>query len=473
MITIRTGGNGAYKSAYAAYFTILPALESGRVVITNFEGMQPLNVIEERLGKKFPSTAKLIRIFSRDEDGIKLWQHFFCWCPLNALIVIDECQDIFSKNIGFEMKKIKGAPLADFLHLLPKDYENFFNSRYVPVNLDDLKECEVDDRGVAEFDDNGRIIYPLSFNEGFMRHRKYTWDIELLSPDWTQIDSSIKACAEQAFFHKNRDGFMFAKRKPYVYKHDVSVSKPKLPSKKDPNLLTIKIPIEAHLLYKSTGTGIVTKSGGMNVLYKNPMVWFYFLLAIFCVGYFIHGASSFFYNDDSKDSENETKTEIVLPSESIEYKDIQNPTVDNDLSSGRDSDSLSRQAGHAYVPITQVLYFNGLVDAYLTGVHKKLINNFEGSGRFKVETSVLIDVHTINGVYSVNENYLSAVGVEFNILDDCLIELSNESVGLKSIVTCGALGTTLSGDISSDDVPGQKDLAFERSDTMKSNSLFL
>lgn len=83
-ISIRTGGNGSYKSAYTAWFVILPALKAGRVVVTNFEGMQPLEEIEERLNIKFPSSARLIRIFSRSEIGIELWQHFF-------LLVSSQC----------------------------------------------------------------------------------------------------------------------------------------------------------------------------------------------------------------------------------------------------------------------------------------------------------------------------------------------------------------------------------------------
>ncbi|MBF4318384.1 toxin, partial [Vibrio anguillarum] len=101
-----------------------------------------------------------------------------------------ECQDIFSKNIGFRMDKVFYRPLAEFLPNLPKDYESFFYSRYTPADMSQLDAAEVDDRGQAEYDDQGRIIYPFSFNEGFMRHRKYNWDIELLSPDWGQIDTA-------------------------------------------------------------------------------------------------------------------------------------------------------------------------------------------------------------------------------------------------------------------------------------------
>ncbi|HFG1844831.1 TPA: zonular occludens toxin domain-containing protein, partial [Vibrio cholerae] len=69
-IFIRTGANGSYKSAYVAYFVIYEALKAGRVVVTNLEGMQPLDEIERRFDMQFPSTARLIRIFSRDKNGI-------------------------------------------------------------------------------------------------------------------------------------------------------------------------------------------------------------------------------------------------------------------------------------------------------------------------------------------------------------------------------------------------------------------
>ncbi|MDT9693808.1 zonular occludens toxin domain-containing protein, partial [Streptomyces sp. P9(2023)] len=63
-ITIRTGANGSYKSSYVAYYVILEALKAGRVVVTNLEGMEPLDIIQERLDIEFPTTTRLIRIFS-------------------------------------------------------------------------------------------------------------------------------------------------------------------------------------------------------------------------------------------------------------------------------------------------------------------------------------------------------------------------------------------------------------------------
>lgn len=36
-VYFRHGSNGAYKTAYAVWFEILPALRQGRIVVTNIE----------------------------------------------------------------------------------------------------------------------------------------------------------------------------------------------------------------------------------------------------------------------------------------------------------------------------------------------------------------------------------------------------------------------------------------------------
>lgn len=435
MITIRTGGNGSYKSAYTAWFEILPALKAGRVVVTNFEGMEPLEVIEERLGIKFPSSARLIRIFSRSEKGIFLWQHFFCWCPLNSLIVIDECQDIFSKNIGFDGRKIKYRPLEEFLPLLPDWYKEFFDSRHIPVDMSQLKESEIDDLGQAEYDESGRIIYPLTYNEGFMRHRKYNWDINLLSPDWLQIDSSIKACAEQAFFHKNRDKLSLYKRKPYIYQHSVQTSKPTIPKGKDPNLFSEKIPLEAHLLYKSTGTGVATKSGGVNTLFKSPRIIAFMAVGVLAIGYFIYGAMDLVFKDESS-------TATVEPQASVVSKDLQStvqtensPQGSNSVSGSGSSNPVPEQNSLVFVPVTDVLYFDGLEKAYLSGFHRKIDTRMVNGKELRTNHfDVVINAYTTDGLYSLNSRYLDAVDVTFELLDECLAVL--KAGELKTLITC-------------------------------------
>ncbi|MEZ8366557.1 zonular occludens toxin domain-containing protein [Vibrio cyclitrophicus] len=432
-ITIRTGANGSYKSAYTAYFSIYQALKAGRTVVTNMEGMQPLAVIEERFNIQFPSTAKLFRISSRDESGVHLWTHFFCWCPIGALIVIDECQDIFSKNVGFDIRKVKYKPLSDFITqsprdgLLPKDYERFFNSRYTPANMDELQDSEIDDRGIAEYDSEGRIIYPHSFNEGFMRHRKYDWDIELLSPDWKQIDSGIKACANQNFFHKGRDQFFWTKRNPYILKHDKSVSTPVIPKKKDVNLTNQKIPLDSFLLYKSTGTGSAKQQLAMNTLFRSPKAILVFLLSIFCLGYIIYDLSNrYFETTETVEEAGQATPAAAVPEQdeilaSKSSETTRNVRSSGDSSKGTNKDSLS------HVPIAEVLPFEGIKKAFVTGVNFSIKNG-------SIERQVSIEVEALDGFYSVNENFLKAYDITYDRIDDCLLKLNRGQ--LSKLITC-------------------------------------
>lgn len=430
-ITIRTGANGAYKSSYVAYFVILEALKAGRVVVTNIEGMEPLDEIERRLDLQFPSTTRLIRIFSRDKNGIDLWQHFFCWCPLGALIVIDECQDIFSKNIGFRMEKVTARPLSDFLDNLPSDYENFFNSRHVPVDMTKLKPSEIDDRGQAEYDENGRIIYPFTFNEGFMRHRKYNWDIELLSPDWGQIDTAIRACAEQCFFHKANDGMFWAKRKPYVYKHPKNTSTPVIPKGKDPNVMTVKIPLDAFLLYKSTATGVARHSGAVNVLYKNPKFIGALVVGIGCMGYFFYGLSGLVFGSSEEvanPSTSKTQSNVSASADGSGQTGSKGSGVlpnggNRNPSNGGARDSVSLAANRLEL-MRQMLGLYEIQSLYYTGHTTQ-----STSTGFKF--MVTLEAKTPDGVYRFDDTFLRANEIKFVHYDDCLLKLTKEAVDLN------------------------------------------
>ena len=442
-ITIRTGANGSYKSAYTAYFRIYQALKAGRVVVTNMEGMQPLEEIEKLMDIQFPTTAKLFRITSRDKAGVHLWTHFFCWCPLGALIVIDECQDIYSKNIGFDMRKVTYKPIEDFITqdtgkdgLLPTDYLDFFYSRYVPADMSALEASETDDRGIAEYDEQGRIIYPHTFNEGFMRHRKYNWDIELLSPDWKQIDSGIKACGEQNFYHKGRDQFFWAVRKPFIWKHDKSVSTPVIPKTKDVNLTTQKIPLDAFLLYKSTSTGVAKRAGAMNTLFRNPKVIGVFLLFILCMGWAINEISNRI-----------TDTRETAPQAGTSQLDSASPNqADKLVKTGAQGSGLLRDGGtsgqvdnNGRIPsvyIGDVLPLEGIQKAFVTGVNHAV--KIRANQRH-FEHYISVEAVATDGVYSLNQEFFKAYDITYQVINECLLKLTRGNV--SKTITCKPLET--------------------------------
>lgn len=433
-ITIRTGANGSYKSAYTAYFVIYEALKAGRVVVTNLEGMQPLKVIEERMDVTFPSTSKLIRVTSRDAAGINLWTHFFCWCPVGALIVIDECQDIYSKNIGFDMKKVTYKPLEDFITkdsgkdgLLPENYLDFFYSRYVPADMAALKESETDDRGIAEYDSQGRIIYPHTFNEGFMRHRKYNWDIELLSPDWKQIDTGIKACAEQCFFHRQRDQFFWAKRKPFIWKHDKSIATTAIPKTRDVNLTTKKIPLDSFLLYKSTSTGLAKEAGAMNTLFRNPKVIAVFFVLLACIGYGIYGISNKFTDTDEASTQQEEAQSQSPATEQSQASSETSPEDTGVLSDGGVSSQASVEGAPVPNHLGEILPLDGITKAYITGINTKVTST-------SLIDYISIEATALDGIYYLNENFLAAYDVTYQVIDECLMKLSRGNK--HKLITC-------------------------------------
>ena len=81
------GAPGSYKSASTLWFEMLPALREGRLVITNIEGLKPLETIEGILCEKFPPTAKLWRISTQNPIGLSLIRRFWCWALKNPLMI--------------------------------------------------------------------------------------------------------------------------------------------------------------------------------------------------------------------------------------------------------------------------------------------------------------------------------------------------------------------------------------------------
>ena len=299
-VSFRHGSNGSYKSAYAVWFEVVPALRAGRLVVTNIEGLKSLQGIEESLGEKFPTTARLIRIFSRSEEGVQLWQNWYCWMPLGAFVVIDESQDLFSADVGFKREKSQYQPVETFLKWLPPDFSELFYSRWVPVPEDQRgDDGEEDDTGRTQYDEHGRLAYPYNFYGAFMRHRKYQWDVIMLTPDWTSIPSWLKGCAQEAYSHRSTDTF-FRKRKPRIYNHKPTSSKSDPTTKADfASCTSKKIPIDVFALYKSTGTGGFNESKSDLTILKSPKFVLAILIAAVSGSYFVWSMFDVFGSHDN------------------------------------------------------------------------------------------------------------------------------------------------------------------------------
>ncbi|EOW3713771.1 zonular occludens toxin domain-containing protein, partial [Vibrio fluvialis] len=268
-------------------------------------------------------------------------------------------------------------------------------------------------------------------NEGFMRHRKYNWDIELLSPDWGQIDTAIRACAEQCFFHKGNDGMFWARRKPLIYKHAKNTTTPVIPKGKDPNVMSVKIPLDAFLLYKSTATGKAQQSGAVNVLYKNPKFLAAFAAGVGCIGYFLYGLSGLVLGT-SEEVPNaptaHTPSQVSESAKGTGQKGAEGAGVLPARGTGNSPDGSALDsvslASNRLELMRQMLGLYEIQSLYYTGHTTQ-----STSKGFKF--MVTLEAKTPDGVYRFDDTFLKANHIRYVHYDDCLLKLTKEAVDLN------------------------------------------
>ncbi|EDL67033.1 zonular occludens toxin domain-containing protein [Vibrio campbellii] len=420
--SFRYGHGGSYKSACAVWFDLLPALREGRICITNIHGMQPLEVIEQRLGEKFPDSARLIRISSRNPEGFELWKYFFCWAPIGAFILIDECQQIYSTNAGFKMANIHKRPFTDFEPHLPEGFAELFQSRWLTVDTSSLDNGEIDDCQRTRFDEQGRIIYPENFNNAFMEHRHYNWDIVLLTPDFAQIPKELKGVAELAKQHKGKDGIFFSNRKPRILEHDPTrtVTKPS----KDDVVYNLKVPLDVHLLYASTVTGQITKAGLGKNIFLNPKFLAAMALMVLSFGYVIYALIGLFSDPETAASQgtqpHQTSQQSSVSSSQSKSSPGQTSSDNSVVGSGRSGCTGTGCGNGTYHDI-------GTVPAWFPVANSESIY-VSAVERWHKPSSIHVSVHfevvTPRGVTYLDDGFLHKLGIQMEYLDDCLVQLS-------------------------------------------------
>ncbi|WP_338593336.1 zonular occludens toxin domain-containing protein [Shewanella khirikhana] len=256
------GAPGSYKSASTLWYELLPALREGRLVITNIEGLKPLETIEAILCEKFPPTAKLWRVSTQNPTGLALMRRFWCWAPIGAFILIDEVQGVYPSSKADKTFKIETLTKihASEMPGLPPSFLAEFQTRLDDVSPSTFGEGDVDDLGITMFDDNGHIIYPVDISDAFNRHRKYNWDLVYCTPDIDEVHPIVRGIAETAYAYKHNDALgkliPYYKRRPRIYPHKPRENGSYVPAKA--SIFTRKVPVQVFSLYKSTSTGAIT-----------------------------------------------------------------------------------------------------------------------------------------------------------------------------------------------------------------------
>lgn len=160
-IKIHHGPPGSYKTAGAVTDDLIPAIMSGRPIVTNIRGIC-LESIYEALPDA-PDDIELIHVNTQSRAERQRFATWFHWAPLGAIIFVDEAQSIFPKRWK-----------EPYLESLALDEETAIRE--------------------------GR---PTNWWDAWDMHRHYNWDLVLTTPDIDKIRDDIRDASELAYKHKD------------------------------------------------------------------------------------------------------------------------------------------------------------------------------------------------------------------------------------------------------------------------------
>lgn len=247
-IKIHHGANGSYKTSGAIQDDAIPALKSGRVIITNIRGFTLDSVM--KVFPESPQSVEVINLSMEVLDDLEKLRTWFRWAPRGAFLIFDETQILFPKQW-----KEKDIDRFDF-----------------PGGPEAAKEAD----------------RPIGWLDAWTRHRHWNWDIVLTTPNIRYIRDDIRLTCEKAYIHANL-ALIGIKGRYKEAMHDAQENKA---SSDGNSIVTIKkIKKETFALYESTATGVVTDTTAGKNLFLSPKVLGLVVFTACVAGYAISNGS--------------------------------------------------------------------------------------------------------------------------------------------------------------------------------------
>lgn len=225
-IKIHHGPNGSYKTSGAIQDDAVPALKEGRLIITNVRGFTLERVLQ--VMPELPGTVDIINLDLESLDDMDRMRTWFQWAPRGAFIIFDETQLVFPKawrERDLERFDFPGGPEA-----------------------------------AAKAD------RPMSWLDGWTRHRHWNWDIVLTTPNIAYIRDDIRMTCEMAYKHSNLAVIGISGRYKEA-QHDAQVNRPPV----EGTVIEYKrIKPDTFRLYQSTATGKTQDTKAGKSLLRSP-----------------------------------------------------------------------------------------------------------------------------------------------------------------------------------------------------------
>lgn len=402
--TIFHGPPGSYKSSSAVWYELLPALRSGRLVVTNIEGIQDIETIQIELGEEFPEGADIWRLSSQTDKGKWLWMRWFWWMPVGAFIILDEVQDVFpNDSTVFKPIELDSTGIKSIQDKLPEKYFNYYLKAIDAFTVPDDYQ---DDTGEKILDEDGFIIYPVTMREANMRHRKYNWDIIYCTPEITEIHKLVRSVCQYAYKHNYREFLEvipYFKRRTRINEHSPKSNGETI--RKGDTIKWRKLPIEVFKLYKSTSTDKITVRGGLNA-FKDPSLIFSMAILVCCFSYFIWWG---LIKDDGRQAEEVTNTTFQ------ENRSVVGQSSSSAAAAFRPAYDIQNN-NESNVPLglpydAQKIYFTGYLDVVLNRDKK-----------YKEYFFTLVDGQN---EISINSTDLQYFGIKIHFINECAVRLSS------------------------------------------------
>jgi len=260
------GPAGSYKTSTAILDECVPAIQKGRLIVTNIRGLQPDRVLSVFGNPNNISLEKAMNNFVHIgdislESSRERLRYFYEWLPKGAMLVIDEGQSVFRKEVVLK-NYTHNQYLKAFIDqdtLVQQCLKDFPDNVWFRTNLDKIKENflqHIGELGDIEEQSDKWIEYatsirgrPLNLLDAFDMHRHHGWDIILTMPQIADLHTRVRGLLEDAFSHKNLGKFGLGGR--YIQKVHDGRTNANNPS----DTRTRKIDDRVFQLYQSTATG--------------------------------------------------------------------------------------------------------------------------------------------------------------------------------------------------------------------------
>lgn len=194
---IHHGPPGSYKTFALVQRVLIPALQAGRVVITNIRGFNDIDRIKQVLGVSIPDSAQIFYVEPTTE-GYEAIARFFHWAPAGALIAMDEGQRVYP------LRKTR----FDYLD-----------------QPDNIPIHDANGQPLIDIETGLFITRPATLEIAIDQHRHFNWDIYISTPNIAKIHGEIRKCVEWAYRHRDNSGLLpWMKNTWSEFRHDAEQS---------------------------------------------------------------------------------------------------------------------------------------------------------------------------------------------------------------------------------------------------------